>query len=212
MTSYDGTSTILLDVLASKPRLRLLRHLSTHEGSITGRALAQAAGVEAKRAAEALRELVNDGLVQRRRAGRAFLYSINRTNYVVDEILLPAFASERDWWKRLGEEIQRSIPGTQSVVLYGSWAKGRGRPESDVDLLLITSLTGESRVPRTTQETVDKTRARMSERYGKSLSLLIVSRDEFRRRLRNRDALARDIVAQGRVLAGLDLAEVAGGG
>ncbi len=200
---------ISLDVLASRPKVRLLRYLSTHEGTITGRALAQAAGVEAKRAAEALTELLNAGLVQRRRVGKAFIYSMNHKNYVVGEILLPAFVSERDWLKRLGEEIRRSIPGIQSVILFGSWTKGKARPESDVDLLLITSPTRENRIPRF-QEKVDETRARMSERYGRSVSLLMLSREEFRRRLHKRDSLIREIIAQGRVLAGSDLAEVVG--
>ena len=109
---------MMLDVLGSRPKLRLLRYLATHEGAFTGRALAQAAGVEAKRAAEALADLVATGLVQRRRAGRAFLCSINRNNYVVEEILLPAFVNERDWLDRLGDEIRRSAPGIDSVILY----------------------------------------------------------------------------------------------
>jgi hypothetical protein len=46
-----------LDILASRPKMRLLRYLATHQGAFTGRALAQAAGVEAKRAAEALTDL-----------------------------------------------------------------------------------------------------------------------------------------------------------
>lgn len=208
MTSYDGSLPIL-DTLASKPKLRLLRYLSTHEGPLTGRALAKAAGVEAKRAAEALRALVNGGLVQRRRAGKAFLYSINCASYAIAEILLPAFASERDWLKRLGDEIRRSIPGTESVLLYGSWARGKARPESDIDLLVIARLTRQEHI---SQENVEETRARMSERYGKSVSLLIFSRDEFRRRLRERDVLAREIIVYGRVLAGLDLADVTGRG
>jgi predicted nucleotidyltransferase len=200
---------VSLDILASKPKLRLLRYLSIHEGTVTGRALAQAAGVEAKRAAEALTDLVNTGVVQRRRVGKAFLYSINRKNYVVDEILLPAFVTERDWLKRLGEEIRRSIPVIESVILYGSWTKGKAQSASDVDLLLITSQTHKNRTPLS-QELVDETRARMSERYGRSVSLLILSREEFRRRLRKRDSLVREIIAQGRVLAGSGLAEVVG--
>ena len=86
-----GNPPMALDILASKPKVRLLRYLSTHEGAITGRALAQAAGVEARRAAEALATLFDARLVQRRGARRAFLYSINRNIYLVDQILAPRF-------------------------------------------------------------------------------------------------------------------------
>src|SRR2546422_9683019 len=211
MTSYAVDSPTVLDVLGSRPKLRLLRYLSTHEGLFTGRALAQAAGVEAKRAAEALNELVGAGMVQRRRAGRAFLYSINRNSYVVDQILLPAFVNERDWLNRLGEEMLRSVPRIHSVVLYGSWAKKMANLESDVDLLLIASANPKNRALRF-QERIDEARGRLTGRYGKPVSLLVLSRDEFRRRLRKRDALVREIIAQGRVLAGSALAEVLGRG
>ncbi len=203
---------MVLDVLGSRPKLRLLRYLATHEGPFTGRALAQAAGVEPKRAAEALTDLVATGLVQRRRAGRAFLYSITRNNYVVEEILLPAFVNERDWLERLGDEIRRSAPGIDSVILYGSWAKKRARSESDVDLLLVASQNLTKDRTLRLQETLDATRARMSERYARPISLLIVDPEDLRRRLRKRDPFIRQIIAQGRVLAGSSLTEVVGRG
>jgi len=200
-----------LEVIASRSKLRLLRYLAAHDGAITGRALAQAAGVEAKRASEALAGLVNAGLVQRRRAGRAFLYSINRDSYIVDQILLPAFLHERHWLERLGQEVLSSIPNASSVILYGSWAKKTANPESDVDLLVVASSNSLDRAPGF-QDTIDETRGKMSERFGRPVSLLVLRRDEVRRRLRRRDTLIREIIAQGRVLAGSSLAEVLGRG
>ncbi len=203
---------MILDVLGSRPKLRLLRYLSTHGGLHTGRALARAAGVESKRAAEALVDLVGAGLVDRRRAGRAFLYSINRNNYAVGEILLPAFTNERDWLERLGDEIRRSVPGIVSVILYGSWSTGKAQPQSDVDLLLVTSPKVSKDRALQLQERADDIRARMSERYGRPISLLIVGPDDLRRRLRKRDRFIREILAGGRALAGSSLAEVVGRG
>jgi len=198
MTTFNGGLPTTLDVLGSRPKLRLLRYLATHDEALTGRALARAAGVDPKRASEALADLVETGLVQRRRAGRAFLYSINRNAYVVDEILLPAFANERDWLKRLGDEIRRSAPGIVSVILYGSWAKKTARPRLGKDDALRL------------QESLDDTRERMSERYGRPVSLLLIDPADLRHRLRKRDPFIREVVAQGRVLAGAGLAEVLG--
>jgi predicted nucleotidyltransferase len=201
---------MFLDALASRPKLRLLRYLATHQGSLTGRALAQAAGVEAKRAAEALRDLVEAGLIQRRRAGRAFLYSMNRNSYVSSDILLPAFERERDWLKQLGKEIRLSVPGIDSVILYGSWARNEARPESDIDLLVVTGRKKDRDRKRALQDRLDDTRGRMAERYGKPVSLLVLDRDEVRRRLRKRNVLLREIIAQGEVIAGSSLVEIFG--
>jgi predicted nucleotidyltransferase len=203
---------MILDLLGSRPKVRLLRYLATHEGLHTGRALARAAGVDPKRAAEALVDLVEAGLVERRHAGRAFLYSLNRNNYAVGEILLPAFIKERDWLQRLGDEIRRSVPGINSVILYGSWSKGKAQSQSDVDLLLVTRQNvGRGQAARL-QEGADDIRARMSERYGRPISLLIVGPGDLRRRLRKRDRFIREILAEGQVLAGSSLAEVAAHG
>jgi predicted nucleotidyltransferase len=208
MTSYKVNQPMILDLLGSRPRLRLLRYLATHEGLQTGRALAHAADVEPKRAGEALADLVEAGLVDRRRAGKAFLYSINRDNYAVAEILLPAFINERDWLKRLGDDIRRSLPAIDSVILYGSWAKGKAQAQSDVDLLLVTRQNvGKSQAIQL-QERANDIRARMSERYGRPISLLIVGVENLRRRLRKRDRFIREILAEGQVLAGSGLGEV----
>jgi predicted nucleotidyltransferase len=203
---------MMLDLLSSRPKLRLLRYLTTHEGLHTGRALARAAGVEAKRAAEALRELVDAGLIDRRRAGRAFLYSLNRDNYTVGEILVPAFVNERDWLQRLGRELRHFIPGIDSVILYGSWSKGKAQPRSDVDLLLVTRENiGKNQAVRL-RARADEIRPQMSERYGRSVSLLILGPDELRLGLRKRDRFIREILEGGQVLAGSTLAEVVGHG
>ncbi len=201
---------MFLDTLASRPKLRLLRYLATHQGAFTGRALAQAAGVEAKRASEALADLVEAGLVERRRAGRAFLYSMNRNSYVASEILLPAFEHERDWLKQLGGEIRRSVPGIESVILYGSWARNKARPGSDIDLLVVMGPKKGKDFKRELQEELDDTRSRMTERYGRPISLLILDRDEVRRRVRRRDVFLREIIAQGKVIAGSGMTEIIG--
>ncbi|MHB8731058.1 MAG: nucleotidyltransferase domain-containing protein [bacterium] len=157
-------------------------------------------------------DLIETGLIRRRRAGRAFLYTINRDTFMVSEILLPAFANEQNWLERLGDEIQRSAPGIDSVILYGSWARNKARPQSDVDLLLVTSPPfGKERALRL-KETLDEIRARMTERYGLPISLLIIDPADLRRRLRKGDSFIREIIAQGRVLAGSSLAEVVSGG
>src|SRR5205807_4254709 len=104
--------------------------------------------------------------------------------------------NERNWLERLGDEIRRSVSGIDSVILYGSWAKKKARPQSDVDLLLVAS--PQRSKERALQERVDDTRARMSERYGRPISLLILGPDDLRRRLRKRDPFIRDVIAQGR--------------
>ncbi len=181
-----------------------------HQGAHTGRHLARASGVALARAAEALSRLVDMGVLHRRQAGRAYLYSLNETNYLVSDVLLPAFQGEARWLEALGSEILKAADRTVvSVILYGSWARGQATPTSDVDLLVVARTDREkARVERL----MESQRGLMAERFGRPVSLLVVGREEFRRRLRRGNRLIREIVREGRALAGRSIAEVIAGG
>lgn len=202
-------SSPLLDLLASRPAVRILRYLVAQGGAHTGRQLAAGAGVAVARAAEALSRLVDMGVLQRRRAGRAYLYSLNEANYLVSDSLLPAFRSEAEWLQRLGKEVFATLNRrADSIVLYGSWARAQAASTSDVDLLVVTRSV---RDRKEVERTLETQRGRLAERFGRPVSLLVISRDEFRRRLRRGDRLIREIVREGRAVAGRSIAEVIGG-
>lgn len=197
-----------LDLLASRPTVRILRYLATHGGVHTGRHLAAASGVAVARAAEALSKLVDMGVVQRRRAGRAYLYSLNETSYLVSNLLLPVFQAEGRWLEALGNEVLKTLDKLAiSVILYGSWARRQAGLSSDVDLLVITR---KGHVKARAERALESQRGRLAERFGRPVSLLVVSQDEFRRRLRRGDRLTREIIREGRALAGYSIAEVVG--
>ncbi len=199
-----------LDALASKPAVRLLRYLATHPQVITGRHLASAAGVHHSVARQVLERLTQEGVIERRRAGTAYLYSLNRDRYVVTEILEPAFRNEARWLERLGEEALAALrPSVGSVVLYGSWARGVATPRSDVDLLLVVTDEGGR---ETVERHVDELRGDLGERFGRFISVILMTAEEVRAKLAAGDQLVRLIVSEGRVLAGRSLAEVAVGG
>lgn len=150
------------------------------------------------------------GVLQRRRAGRAYLYSLNEANYLVSDSLLPAFRSEAEWLQRLGKEVFATLNRrADSIVLYGSWARAQAASTSDVDLLVVTRSV---RDRKEVERTLETQRGRLAERFGRPVSLLVISRDEFRRRLRRGDRLIREIVREGRAVAGRSIAEVIGGG
>ncbi len=197
----------MLEIVASGPRLRLLRYLSAHDGPFTGRQLARAVRLDPKSASVALRHLVDSGVVQRQRAGRAYLYSLDRESYLAHEILLPAFMKERNWQKTLGSEIKTLIgAGVESILLYGSWARGQAGPRSDIDLLVVTN---GRRSKAAIEDRLSTHRTHFMARFRHVPSFLILSRQEFRTRLRRGDPLAREIVEQGQVLTGKAVSDLA---
>lgn len=194
-----------LDVLASRPALRLVRTLVLRPGQYTGRQLAREAGVAWARAHTALAALERMGIVTKRPAGRSNLYSLNTASYFVSEVIAPAFRSEAMWTDRLGEEVMELAGrAEESVVLYGSVARGQEDGSSDVDLLVVAR-------DRAGQEVVEGrlegVRATLSERYGRTVSIHTISRPELLRRIRTGDPFIRKVLRDGRSLAGRSLVE-----
>jgi len=196
-----------LDQLSSKPKLRLLRFLALHPGAYTGRQLALAAGVQPKRAREALVDLVQLGLVRARIVGRASVYTLNRRHYAVRSILVPAFARETGWLDELGRRVLLVSAGViRSVILYGSWARSEARPSSDVDLLVVVSDRARKEALERRLEVI---RTLALDRFGVPVSLLLLTSHELTQRVRTRSRFIREVLEEGRVVAGRPISDVA---
>lgn len=204
-----GRRHTALDLLASRLKVRLLRYLAAHQGMHTGRDLARALGTPPTRTATALRELASAGLLVRRRAAPAYLYSLNTYHYLVSDALLPAFQAEQGWAESLGQEV-RALGGRDiaSVILYGSAARKTDTPASDVDLAVIVGPGGDCAL---VEEAVRARHGALHERYGRAVSFLVIEEKEFRARAARRDPLVSSVLAHGRVVAGQPIADILAG-
>lgn len=201
---------MMLDLVASPTKLRLLRFLRTSGGAHTGRQIARAVGMDPKSAALALRELTEAGLVVRRQAGRAYMHSLNTEHYLISDVLGRVLDSERDWLQAVAADV-REAAGAQveTIVLYGSHARGEAGSRSDVDLLIVV----ESRTkPEGVTERLNGHRLKIEQRYGHRLSFLVMTRRDLRDKVKKGDRLVLDIMAQGRVLTGKSLTDLMGHG
>ena len=78
------------------------------------------------------------------------------------------------------------------IILFGSYAHGRPRPDSDVDLLVVMPYRGHS--ARKAAEILDRVSPRMA------VDLLVRTPREVRQRLAWNDFFMREVVEKGRVL------------
>lgn len=85
---------------------------------------------------KAVERLVGQGIVLRRRAGRANLYRLNREHVSAEAIeLLVGARSQLIAW--LEEAIASWEVVPRCTVLFGSAARGQAGPDSDLDLLVV---------------------------------------------------------------------------
>jgi len=131
---------ILEDVFGTKARLTLLRRLSMESQPLTARQLAELTGLNHRTVVEALDPLRQLGVVERRHAGPAYLYSLARENILAQRIVLPALEAESKLGSALRDEIVAFFaPRAISVVLFGSLARGEDEHGSDVDVLVVAA-------------------------------------------------------------------------
>jgi predicted nucleotidyltransferase len=169
----------LVPVLGSPTKVRLLRSLlSSDRRGRTGRELARQARVSTAQAARDLNDFAEVGIIDRTVSGRSYTWRLNK-DHVLFEPLQSLFTHEAnlrdDLVRALSKEL-RSAP-VATARLFGSFARGDERSDSDVDLYIeLRSPTDRERV----QESVARLRDRIWSNYGNPVSALVYTRDEAR--------------------------------
>lgn len=124
-------------------RGRLLGALARVEAELPVSRIAEVAGVGRTRASTVLDELAELGLVERRRVGPTTLVRLDRRNAAGS--LLAGLSGLRT---QVISELQRAAraltPRPQSVVLFGSFARGSAGAASDIDILAVRPRAGDS--------------------------------------------------------------------
>jgi predicted nucleotidyltransferase len=118
----------------------VLTLLARADQPFTGRAIERESGASHGGVQRALEHLVAEGIVTRERAGRAFLYRLNRDHLAAPWI--EGLASLRlQLIGRLRETVAAWQVPADAVVLFGSAARNEAGQRSDIDLLVIRPAT-----------------------------------------------------------------------
>lgn len=132
-----GTSTILSETLFRHTRGAILRVLYGHVGeSFYLRQLARLTDISLGPVQREIRQLVDAGLVTRKTVGSQTLYSANEESPVFREIksLVKKTVGMHDVLAEALETLRKKI---NFAFVYGSVARSRENPESDVDLMVV---------------------------------------------------------------------------
>jgi predicted nucleotidyltransferase len=196
------------EIFGSPGRIAILRVLVTAPGPLTGRQVAELAGLTQAGTARALDRLGALGLTSRRRVGRAVTHALERENIVVRTIVLPAFEGESGLGTVLCEELAAVLgPLGLSVVLFGSVAGRQADPGSDVDVLLVVpDPAGGTRA----DAVVADWQPTFERRFAMPVSVLIKTPSELA--AARSTPLVRAILRDGELLAGSPLDDVIGTG
>jgi predicted nucleotidyltransferase len=131
---------ILDEILGNKTKVRLLRAFFTYlEKEFTESELERIAGIPQASVHRNVKSLLDNGLLDRKRIGKANLYSLNK-EHILHPLLFSNFEAERNVLvelKNMIEESVKSLPEIELAVLFGSIVKGMERADSDVDIFIV---------------------------------------------------------------------------
>jgi predicted nucleotidyltransferase len=179
-------------ILDSRAKVRILRHFTsrTEDYLASGREIARRVGLSAPAAHSALKELLDERIVERQIIGRQHIYRLNHAHRTVRDILAPAFGKERalrdDMARYLVTELRehKLLSGVESLMLYGSIVRGATRAGSDCDVAVIV---GDERLKARIERCfVDEIGPKFLGYFGVHLDPYIKTSVEFARRMQRR--------------------------
>ena len=176
------------------------------------RELAQLSKAGKSTISEEFPRLVKLGVLNERREGREVYYRLNLANSTARKLceLFETEKRERFYNKnrRIAWSLQDftklvfdTLPQTQSVVLFGSVARGQLTETSDVDLLAIVP-TMEQQEFNSLMKSIDALATDMRGRYGLPISVVTMTMKDFETAVREKKRIAQDVLREGIVLFG----------
>jgi len=174
------------ELLASPAFARLLLYFALHGGEpVHVRALQRHCGLSMSSLNRELRRLEGRGLVSREEAGRRVLYRAveEHPGWKSLRALIREFADPAE----VVEEAISRVGGIDAAFVFGSFARGDARGDSDVDLLVLGDDVADASLGREVAEA--------SVLLGRPVEVRAYTRDGLRRQIAAGNAVVRRIMA-----------------
>lgn len=193
-------------VLGQLSKIKILRFLIKVELAMNGREIAQAVGLSHVKCHIALKELSAQGIISVRQVGRSNLYELQSDHILIREWLRPLFRKEQGLKKRFaGMLVHRLSVRPESLIIFGSVAKGEERPDSDIDLLCVVS---DRLALKKCEKELFKVGEEVARLFGNRLAPHVIAKKALLNKFKRRDQFVRDVAKTGEVIYGKTISEM----
>jgi predicted nucleotidyltransferase len=198
-----------VEVLIPGARGRLLGALARVDAELAVSRLAEVAGVGRTRASTVLEELAHLGLVERRRVGQTILVSLARDN-AAGQLVACLSGLRRYVISELQQAAGALDPRPESLILFGSLARGSATAVSDIDILAVRPREGSSERWQASLSELESLARRLT---GNSVQVLDYDLDDLKTRYSVSEGAAgasfwRSVTQDAVVLAGSSIADL----
>ena len=193
-------------ILNSAIKVKILRFLCKTEAEWSGRQIAQEIKASPAACHKSLRELNNERVLLLRSVGKSYLYSLNKENFIISDLLKPLYKKE----SKIPEEIYETISSLViknivSIAVFGSVKRKKERPTSDIDLLIVVK-NPENR--KEVEKDFEKVNEKILSRFGNTVSIYLQTIEEFKSKYKKKAPLIKDILKSHNLLFGRSLEEL----
>ncbi len=108
-----------------------------YKKSIHGRSLVNKVPLSQKAIALTLKELEEQSILKSKRTGNLVFYSLNLKTNIKDLILITEIQNKIIFLKRYKKLAYILKEDSRVVGIFGSYAKGKNKPDSDIDIFII---------------------------------------------------------------------------
>lgn len=201
---------VLEEIVGRRSNIKILRILSVHKNELTGRQVAELAGLSHRACQISLRDLVSQGVVKSRRVGKAIVYNLDTDNVIVAAGIINLLNVERKLIEDLSRTIIEYLQGKElvTIALFGSIATSSERPDSDIDVCAIAS--NKKGIDFVVLQE-DDLRYEVLRVFGNHVSLYPVLLKDFKSRYLAGDPLIRNIVDSHLMVSGKSVRDIIGG-
>jgi len=179
---------------------RVIAALLGTSGDLNLRTIARVAGVSVAQASRVLPGLVDLGMIERREVPPSSLFRIV-PEHVATRALVALADSRAVVLAEMGRAAAKIRPAPISVIAFGSFARGDGEPDSDIDVIMLRP-TGVDADDDGWSQAIERWRTVVSRVAGNTVEILDVDADAVAAKLSGRSELWRDVHRDGQVVFG----------
>ena len=191
-------NNLLQQIFSAQSNITVLRTLNSRVVGISGRETARISKLSIRNVQNVLAHLESLGLVDRTIGGRDHLFTLNRNNKIVSDLIEYIFEFENEFKVEIISLIKKKLLGlTSSLILFGSVARNEEDALSDFDLCIVYSK-NKSKIESVVSELRDK----LYDDYKVTLAPFYILETEFKKRAKQNLSPINSILKEGVLLTG----------
>ena len=137
---YNGCMKLkgfLMDILSRNSLTIFFVFYNFKSGQFSGREISKMAGLNPIVCLKILEQLTNLKLMDKKRVGASYLFSI-RENMYWETVIFPLIKTEKNVFKKAKDDLVKLFyEHCEKIIIFGSYARGEETSDSDLDVCFV---------------------------------------------------------------------------